>query len=355
MPLPSDSRCPRCRGTITLAREVNLARGTWEQLRPLEPDADTIHVERHLPTQFNLGPPRLEAGGLFNLGYGGVFTPGGQRPRRVETYPSSIDPAGPSYPPLASALSSSPRRIVPPRVDLSASFHGKGVSDPTVESGFSQMDTVLSTDPPLSAHASSPPRRPSQLGAEHSPVLSPADTIIPQTPRTAPLLAPPEKGPPEKGKSKWKLKFTGSRKASIGTSADSSSLSSTVLEAQRLDEITLSGLVSIPKSASRSKAAKNVNVYLSQSSTLALFWTPSMIQVWDVGTSPPTLARAIATESACILAAVARVHLTYIVGTRDQKLTASTTQTPSLPPVCLTHDPYSPPCTPSFPARYAHL
>lgn len=135
--------------------------------------------------------------------------------------------------------------------------------------------------------------------------------------RTVPVVAPPEKG-----KSSWRSKF-GSRKDSFKASGDTSSLSSTTLESQRLDEISLKSLASAPKVSVRGKSAKNINVYLSQNSTFALFWTQASIHIWDVGTSPPTMVRAIATESTCLLAALTKVHLAYIIGTRDQKLTVS--------------------------------
>lgn len=45
--------------------------------------------------------------------------------------------------------------------------------------------------------------------------------------------------------------------------------------------------------------------------------------MWDIGLSPPVLGRAVATESTCVLAAVTKVHLAYIIGTRGQKLTVS--------------------------------
>jgi hypothetical protein len=93
------------------------------------------------------------------------------------------------------------------------------------------------------------------------------------------------------------------------------------LEAQRLEEISLSALLSTQKAHSRGKPSKNINVSLSHNSTLGLFWTQLLIHVWDMGTSPPTMMRAILPESTCILAAVAKAHLAYIIGTRDQKLT----------------------------------
>ena len=134
--------------------------------------------------------------------------------------------------------------------------------------------------------------------------------------KTIPILSQPEK---EKGKSKWRM--FGSKKAPTGHSGDTSSLSSTTLESQKLEEIPLSALSTTSSKSSRSKTTKNINVYLSQISTLSLFWNQLSIHVWDAGTSPPTMIRAISTESTCLLAAVGRKYLAYIIGTRDQKLT----------------------------------
>jgi hypothetical protein len=135
----------------------------------------------------------------------------------------------------------------------------------------------------------------------------------------------------ERGKSRWRLKFAASKKPPVGASGDSSSLSSTALEAQRLEEVSLSPLLSAQKAHGRGRPSKNVNVHLSQNSTLGLFWTLHLILVWDVGTSPPTMMRAILPESTCILAAVAKMHLAYIIGTRDQKLTVRMRHTPPFP------------------------
>ncbi|TVY90713.1 hypothetical protein LAWI1_G004849, partial [Lachnellula willkommii] len=77
----------------------------------------------------------------------------------------------------------------------------------------------------------------------------------------------------------------------------------------------------VPKKNAKGKGAKSINVYLSQNSTYALFWNPFSIYIFDVGPSPPTIGRAISTESACVLVAVTKVHLAYVIGTRDQKLT----------------------------------
>jgi hypothetical protein len=176
------------------------------------------------------------------------------------------------------------------------------------ETTIAHPDPAFLTDPPPFSRDSPVLRR--QTVPEEAPSI--------HTPRTVPIIASAEKG-----KSRWRLKFTASKKAPV-TSGDSSSLSSTALEAQRLEEVSLAALLSTQKANSRGKPSKNINVSLSHNSTLGLFWTQLLIQVWDMGTSPPTMIRAILPESTCILAAVAKAHLAYIIGTRDQKLTVRT-------------------------------
>lgn len=322
--LPPKSRCIYCGEAITLAREVPTARQTWELVEPLRPDADTINVERHLPTQFQLAPPRPEASGLFPPGYhNNILGMGGSRPRDVEVYGSSYpgkaalpsptfgDLNSPGHPGAVSPQSPSPYqstvplRSEPSRPDMSSDQ--KRALDET-ESSLAHLDPSFLTDPPPFSRDSPALRR--QTGLEDAP------SII-HTPRTVPLITSAEKG-----KSRWRLKFTASKKAPV-TSGDSSSLSSTALEAQRLEEVSLSGLLNTQKAHTRGKPSKNINVHLSQNSNLGLFWTQLLIHVWDVGTSPPTMMRAILPESTCILAAVAKLHLAYIIGTRDQKLTVS--------------------------------
>jgi hypothetical protein len=93
------------------------------------------------------------------------------------------------------------------------------------------------------------------------------------------------------------------------------------LESQRLEEISLKNLTTVPKGAVRGKSGKTINVQLSQNSSHALFWTQPSIHILDMATSPPIVIRAVLTESTCVLAAVTKVHLAFIIGTRDQKLT----------------------------------
>ncbi|KAH6649676.1 hypothetical protein F5144DRAFT_479232 [Chaetomium tenue] len=323
--LPSKTRCVTCGEITTLAREVPAVRQTWELVESLRPDADTINVERHLPTQFQLGPPKqLEISGLYTPGYGSNMTnDSANRPRQLElpAPPRPVEPGPPSlivgdpgslgYPgpmsPESSITYQPPRhlRSEPSRPDVSGNQSKKDFEE--TNHTFAHLDASFLTDPPPFSRDSPALRR--QVGADEAPSIT--------TPRTVPLVTSVEKG-----KSRWKLKFTGSKKAPpVGTSGDSSSLSSTALEAQKLEEISLSGLLSTQKGHIRGKHSKNINVHLSHSSALALFWTQLLIHVWDVGTSPPTMVRAILPESTCILAAVARMRLAYIIGTRDQRLT----------------------------------
>jgi hypothetical protein len=114
------------------------------------------------------------------------------------------------------------------------------------------------------------------------------------------------------------------------------------VESQRIEEISLKSLTNANKNSGRGKSSKSINVYLSQNSTYGLFWTQPSINIWDVGTSPPSFMRAISTESTCVLAAVTRLHLAYIIGTRDQKLTVKNLAKRIGSPFSLTYaEPYS--------------
>ena len=323
--LPPQSKCLYCRETISLAREVPIARQTWELLGSLQPDADTVNVERHLPTQFQLVPQKAEASGSFSQAYSNGPLAGRQKSADNQAYgssypgklalgsPTSIDITNLAYPGLVSPQTPGPYqppmplRNQPSQQDISTDQRKKTLHD--IDPLLVQVDPSFLTEPAPFSHDSPGFRR--LQGADEGASIS--------TPRTVPIVAPPDKG-----KSKWRLKFTTTKKAPVGVSNDSSSLSSTALEAQRLDEISLSALLTAPKGQSRGKPSKSVNVHLSQNSTLALFWTQSLIHVWDVSTSPPTMMRTILPESTCILAAVARTHVAYIIGTRDQRLTVRT-------------------------------
>ncbi|KAL2261681.1 hypothetical protein VTK26DRAFT_3610 [Humicola hyalothermophila] len=328
--LPPNSRCIYCNESITLAREVLIARQTWELLEPLRPDAGTINVERHLPTQFHLGPPRPDAtGSPPPPGYNYMLGIRNERPRAPHLSPSFetekmglASPApgelpAPNHPCHLSSNTASPYqqpsiplRSRPSRLEASIDHKERTTGDADPTSGH--LDPSFLTDSPPFSRDGPVIRR--HQGAEDVPVPSI------QTPRTIPLAQSSEKG-----RSKWRFRFPTSKKAPakapMVTSGDSSSLSSTTLEGQKLEEIQLSAFLNAQKAHARGKPSKNINITLSQNSTLALFWTQHLIHVWDVGTSPPTIVRAIPPESTCILATVAKFHLAYVIGTRDQKLT----------------------------------
>jgi len=315
-------------------RELTFAKGAWELLKPLESNADTINVERHLPTQFQMASPKVETGIPFHPGYSNILREGRQRSVGAESSshpPSRIQIPDPSFTdrsrsmPKAFVLSQhSPglgKRTEVPRADLTPSeeltssdganyFDTPGTSNPPQKSPSNVGDVVSPLSPVLTPQTGSQSRLQSISTVSFEPELSQKARTLPSAP------------PPEKGKSRWRSKLTSSRKDSAKTSGDSSSLSSTTLECQKLDEISLKNLVSSSK-ISRGKSGKNINVAISQNSSYILFWTQASINIWDVGASSPILGRAVLTESNCVLAAVTKVHLAYIIGTRDQKLTVS--------------------------------
>ncbi|KAG9233713.1 WD domain-containing protein [Amylocarpus encephaloides] len=310
--MPPNSTCATCGESVSIMREVTVFRQVWELLKPLEPNADTINVERHLPTQFQLSPPKVETGMLFSSSYSNILSSGD---RLQDTGPASPRHRSPeqlrSIPhPLLSPVSPTFRQMSDAsHVDASDAGNAK---DP-LTSGPQRSDSGKSRPPFSPGMVSSP--GPSHARFEPSVSSVSFEPVPPSRSRTIPLVTPPEKG-----RSKWRPKF-GSRKESAGASADTSSLSSTTLEGQRLEEISLKELTNVTKKSTRGKGSKNISVSLSQNSSYALFWTHSSIYIWDIGISPPILGRAIATESTCVLVAVTRVHLAYIIGTRDQKLT----------------------------------
>jgi hypothetical protein len=335
VPLPPHAKCIHCGGAATIAREVSLARHAWEHLKPLESNADTINVERHLPTQFQLSPPRMDTGMPFHAGYGNILSGEGSRIQDPErpyspttnrsVFPSSISSnranllpqslVSPQTPhsPKSRLKSDTPYAEHAPSEDLTSS-DGLDCIDPLKTSEVPRWPSTGAVETPISPNFS----RGSQSRLQSiSNVSFEPEALIKS--RTVPLVAPPEKG-----KSRWRSKLTGSRReVPKPATRDSSSLSSTTLESQRLEEFSLKSLASSSKVSSRGKSGKSINVYISQNSTYALFWTQAAINIWDVGNSSPLLGRAISTESNCVLAAVTRVYLAYIIGTRDQKLTVS--------------------------------
>ncbi|KAL2362758.1 hypothetical protein RJZ56_004341 [Blastomyces dermatitidis] len=314
--IPPGTNCRQCGDVVTMAREIQLVRRTWNLLSHLESNADTIGVERHLPTQFLLPPPKAEAGNSFTS-YNNLTSPVSPRSQEIDsphfTRPmfapserSSAAPLTPSSPftPVIRPKFHTPRTEFSPMDSLTAINE---TEDNTLRPGsISESHARGSHD--YSAQGASLP------GIEKSMTTATFESIPFVRSRTLQSA-----GSPDKGKSGW-LKITGTRKESISVSGDTSSLSSSLLESQRLDEIPLKSLVNAMKST-KGRFTKNINVYLSQNSTFALFWTQTTIHVWDLGTSPPTMKRAFSTDSTCLLAAVTKMYLAYVIGTRDNKLT----------------------------------
>jgi len=325
------SKCIHCGGPVTILREVSLARHVWDILKPLEANADTINIERHLPSQFQLGPPKIETGMPYHPGYSNILSgeSQSQRPSDPEssspphsrtTFPSSVSRDTPVPQTLVSPLSPSSRhKIDTPRTEFTASedfasSDGAGYVEIPRPSEAPRRPSVSILESPLSPESSNS-RLPNQPRLQSISTVSFEPEAVLRS-RTVPLVAPPDRR-----KSSWASKLTGSRREVVKSSGDTSSISSTTLESQRLEELSLKSLTTASKVSARGKNAKTINVCLSQNSTYALFWTQMAINIWDVGTSSPLLGRAIATESNCVLAAVTKVHLAYIIGTRDQKLT----------------------------------
>ncbi|KAH7311904.1 hypothetical protein BKA65DRAFT_574577 [Rhexocercosporidium sp. MPI-PUGE-AT-0058] len=246
---------PLSKCVLTFAREA------WELLKPLESNADTVNVERHLPTQFQMLAPKVET-------------------------------SMPFYPEYANILREVRQRSCQGAKSSQLPSHVKVPVSPFAEG----------------SHAMSSP----YLISSNSPGFD----LLPN--RTTTFIA----AQPEKSKFRWRpsrSKLTSSKKEPSKT-GDSSCLSSTTLESQKLDEISLNNLLGSSK-ISRGKSGKNIKVAISQNSSHVLFWTQASINIWDVGASSPRLCKAVLTESNYILAAVTKVHLAYIIGTRDQKLT----------------------------------
>ncbi|KAH8890597.1 hypothetical protein GQ53DRAFT_866911 [Thozetella sp. PMI_491] len=311
--LPMPSRCLHCGEAINIIREVPFVRQTWDLLTSLETNVDAVNAERHLPMQFELKPPKSEVGGLFKEGFGGSSNPGARQANFVTPEPFSSDQYLSTSQAL-SPLSPDPNHsrgsfgTDPWRAD-SAIYLGSKASNSAQDGAYASNALNTSAAPPITTSYSPDFRRPSELRSEPSQVFTPP-------PRTVQLATP------EKGKSKWKLKFGNANKAPVGTSGDTSSLSESTLDAQKTEAISLEALLNSQKSyGGRSKVPKSIKVSLSQNSTLALFWGQLVIQVWDIGSSPPSIIRAVSTESNCILAAVSGKYLAYIIGTRDQRLT----------------------------------
>jgi hypothetical protein len=266
LPLLRGSRCPSCKEEVTMLREISLARDTWEYLQPLRTEADPIHAERHLPSQFRLAPPKVEMSKAHQSFL--ALEP-------VHSIPgSSISPSSYTY----------TRKAGEP---FSPESVGLPLRSPTRELIFNPMASVDSFGHPAAT-------------------------------RTIPI-SPPSL---DKSKSKWRTRLNLSRRDTKDSADTSSSLSSSGVEWEKLEEISLRQLTSAAKGPVRGKGARTINVCISQNSADAVFWTQVSMQIWDVSTSPSALKRSLTTEEGTyVLVALTKTHLAYIIGSRNRTLT----------------------------------
>lgn len=300
-----------------MMREILAVRQAWDTLKPLQSNFDTTSLERHLSSQFQLAAPKVEASIPLQSNYNG--SPPNQMvspvsPDRSKSISNTL--ISPSSPGIPEIIETSQAEILPPEGILYTEggvHHADNAStvDPTETtsqgaSDFTHATTIESrTTPETQSHFDS--------------VLSlPLSSKVTLASHAVPSIV----APTERRSSKWKLKLSSSRKPSTKSSGDSSSLSSTTLESQRLEEISLKSLITTTHASVRGRNAKNVNVAISQNSTYVLFWTQASINIWDVKSSSPILGREVSMDSSCLLAAATKVHLAYMIGTRD-KLTVS--------------------------------
>lgn len=338
--LPSKTKCVQCEEPVTLMREMTLARQVWDLLEPFESHADAANLERHVPTYFQLPPPKTDGAITFLPAYN-TSSASNVKMRTFDTEPPSPFHNKTSFTSAAaqdrsrSLPHTMPSQVSPivgtfgQRLDtpstlpsfssdltsLDGSRSGDGSRMPELRKTSTTTDETSFSPESMSGQGNTSPNDPSPFG-----MVSETGTYFVNRSAVGHSHSDRKKS---KGGSKWTSVFSGSRKESVpGQSVETTSLSSSTVEAQRLDEINLESLVRVPrKTSSKSKNAKAINISLSQNSTNALFWTQSLIQIWDVGTSPPAMTRVFPTEGSCYKASVTKMYLAYIIGTRDPKLT----------------------------------
>lgn len=326
-------------------REVSIARHTWDVLKPLEPNPDTINVERHLRTQFQLSAPRFESMPPQTTAYGGIMDRGSQpsetdalsqRPSTSTqshihlTEPRSISQTlwTPQVSIIRQTLDEHQQDIIPPENATFNSSEGtthshsdgqKTFETQTVQTSIGDQpfspDSIVS---PITPTSSFKFPRASQSTSTQSPSALTFDSAPSQSLRPTPSVSTP--------KIKKSGLFSGlrSKREAPPVQLEIRPTNRHVLSQETTEEISLRSLISVPKSMLKSKTAKtirDVNVNLSQNSPHALFWSPSFINILDISSSPPKVIHALATDSMCVQAAVTRVHLAYIMKSHDQKLT----------------------------------
>ena len=319
-------------------REMALARQVWDLLEPFESHTDAMHLERHVPTYFQLPPPKVDGAIPYHPAHGNS-TASNVKMRTYDTEPPSPFHNKTSF--ISAAAQDRSRSLphtMPSQISPSVGTFSQRLDTPnTLPSSSSDLTSLdgsrsgeTSRIPELRKNSTTTdetPFSPDSIGNtspnDHNPYGMGSEGGTYFVNRSAMSQSHSDRKK-SKGGSKWTSVFTGTRKESIpGQSVETTSLSSSSLEAQRLDEINLESLVRVPRKTSKSKSAKAINISLSQNSTNGLFWTQSLIQIWDMGASPPAMTRVFPTESSCYKASVTKMYLAYIIGTRDPKLTVS--------------------------------
>ncbi|KAM3072533.1 hypothetical protein ACMFMG_009329 [Clarireedia jacksonii] len=333
--LPAKTKCIQCGEPVTLMREMTLASQVWDLLEPYESHLDAINLERHAPTYFQLPPPRSEGGTSYNSPY--MTSVLSKSKLSYDTDPPSPFHGRTNFASAAAQERSRslPHNITPSQISPSVGSFSQRLDTPSTQPSSAEI-LSLESSKQNETQKSTDLRKVSTgntdeitFAPDHAypHTSSPQEQTVGGDPGTyfvarSTTVSNHHDRKKAKGGSKWISAFTNSRKESMtGQSLDTSSLSSSTIECQRLNEIPLDTLVPKKSSSSKSKAAKAINVLLSQNSTNALFWTQSMIQIWDVGASPPAMTRVFTAESNCYKATVTKTYLAYIIGTRDPRLT----------------------------------
>jgi hypothetical protein len=304
-----------------MMREILAVREAWDTLKPLESNFDTKSVERHLSSQFQLSAPKVEGGMPPHPNYNS--SPPNQMvspisPDRGRSISNTL--VSPSSPGIPEILETPLTEVS--RGDLLLSVDGPGHhshSDKSETPDPTEVASVVASE--YTAPKALDSKATLEVRSRFDPVIS-----LPHSSRAslANHAVPSILAPSERKSSKWKLKLSGSKKASTKSSGDSSSLSSTTLEAQRLEEISLKSLINTTQASVRGRSGKNVNVTISQNSTYVIFWTQASINIWDIRTSSPILGREVPMDSSCLLVAATKVHLAYMIGSRDRLTVGST-------------------------------
>lgn len=315
-----------CEEPVTLARELPLARKVWELLSPLRVNPDSVNAERHLSNSFQFDPPGVEPHEMFTYSSYAADI--------VGNVPLTADPdLGMTPPGSRMANEAAPSMIESSNMSLGPTYSSSGKNysllshiRPMITAATSAVQQDMPPEiSPGSSH-SQQGRETSEFSYASIDELSSRKMSIPEQPHIALPDYHKLSSSPDKSRPRWKvpLPFTSAKRPLPTVSGETSSISSNQVDEQPMEEIPIKDLLGAGLRASaRTRAVAGIHVAVSQSSSYALLWSHSTLQLWDLSTSPPSLERTISTESTCILAAVGRKYVAYVMGSRDQKLTVS--------------------------------